>query len=131
MQFHILKSSTLPLLRMKLIENSVLDYDKFMSMLENSAITFSMRNKENGVYTIANASAGIVLRTKKVNVNQRDEYYVFYKWKKKDTKKSGVFLGQFSIDFVGQETGNLIFPISEPLEIIIGDSFVKTTITQV
>ena len=40
MLFTIRKNSTLPILRMKIIEDSNVDYNKFMTMLENSAITF-------------------------------------------------------------------------------------------
>jgi len=116
---------------MKPIENSALDHNKFMTMLENSAITFSMRDKNTGVYSIANKSGNIVLRKKRVNVNQQDEYYIFYRFTKKDTSNPGNFLGEFNIDFFGSETGNLIVPIKEELNIIITDSFTRTTVTSV
>jgi hypothetical protein len=131
MEFFIKKGATLPILRMRPIENSNLDYNKFMTMLENSAITFSMRNKYTGVYKVANKTGGIVLRKKRVNVSQRDEYYIYYKFLKKDTNTAGEYVGSFNIDFLGDETGNLVVPIQEDLNIVIIDSFVKTTITQV
>ncbi len=131
MVFHIKKNSTLPILRMKVIEDSNVDFQKFMTMLENSAITFSMRELNTGIYKIANAKGGIVLRTKRVNNNQLDEYYIYYKFTAKDTNKIGEFEGQFSIDMFGSETGNLIVPIKESLIIQIGDSFTRTTVTSV
>ena len=91
MLFTIRKNSTLPILRMKIIEDSNVDYNKFMTMLENSAITFSMRDKLTGIYKIANKKGNIVLRKKRVNNAQPDEYYIYYKWAKKDVDKAGVF----------------------------------------
>ena len=60
MNFFIKQNSILPLLRMKVIEDSNIDYQKFMTMLENSAITFSMRELNTGIYKIANKSGGIL-----------------------------------------------------------------------
>lgn len=131
MNFFIRKGAILPLLRMKVIEDSNLDYQKFMTMLENSAITFSMRELNTGAYKIANRQGGIVLRKKRVNNAQQDEYYIYYKWQSKDTNKVGEFQGEFHIDFFGSETGNLIVPTQENLIIHVGDSFTKTTITSV
>ncbi len=131
MVFTIRKNSTLPLLRMRVIENSNLDYQKFMTMLENSAITFSMRELNTGVYKIANKKAGIVLRTKRVNNNQLDEYYIYYKFTKSDTSNPGIYEASFHIDFFGSETGNLIVPIKESLIINVLDSFTRTTVTSV
>lgn len=68
MNFFIRKDATLPLLRMRPIENSGVDYQKFMTMLENSAITFSMRDINSGVYKIANKSGGIVLIKKELTI---------------------------------------------------------------
>ena len=121
MNFFIKQNSILPLLRMEVIEDSNIDYQKFMTMLENSAITFSMRELNTGIYKIANKSGGIVLRKKRVNNAQLDEYFIYYKWESKDTNKIGEFEGEFHIDFFGDNTGNLIVPIREPLIIHIGD----------
>lgn len=131
MNFFIKQNATLPVLKMRPIEDSNLDYEKFMTMLENSAITFSMRDKQTGVYKIANKQGGIVLRTKRVNNNQLDEYYIYYKFTTKDTSTSGTYEGSFHIDFFGNTTGNLIVPIREELNIIITDSFTRTTVTSV
>lgn len=131
MLFTIKKDATLPLLMMRPIENSGVDYQKFMTMLENSAITFSMREINTGIYRIANKKGGIVLRTKRVNNNQLDEYYIYYKFTKSDTSKPGIYEASFHIDFFGSETGNLIVPIKESLIINVLDSFTRTTVTSV
>lgn len=122
--FYINKDSELPILRMELIYDGIHDYRKFHQAIQNSEITFTMVNEDNGVTKISKAKAFIQLR----DSNSCDEQYVIcYKWKKRDTNEAGNFKGMFDIEFgpiktdEGQlcETGLLKMPIREELRIVI------------
>ena len=71
------------------------------------------------------ASGLLLLATAYTSLNSPIEYYIYYKWTKKDVKKTGRFEGQFIIYFHDDNT-ELIAPIRENLYINISDSFVKS-----
>ena len=122
-EFYINKGSLLPILRMELIEDGRHDYNKMHEMLQNSNITFTMVNRDNGVTKIAKAPAYIKARE---NGGCVDQYVICYDWKKRDINEEGTYIGKFDIEF-GQikndeydyPTGNLIVPIREDLLITI------------
>lgn len=124
--FEIKKNSTLPSLRVKLIDDGTYDFcrrDIYNNAIQNADITFSMKD-ENGVLKISKAKASIV---KCCDCNCTESYSIEYKWNKRDTKKSGVFDAFFEINFkndlyeegVSYPEGNLIMPIHEQLKIQI------------
>lgn len=123
--FFIKKNSELPLLQMKVVNDGRSDYKKIFDNLENAAITFSMMDISNGSYKIFNKPALIIPVTCEGCPNT--EYYIGYKFNKKETNKFGIYKGEFKIDFFDDET-SLIVPIYEDLFINIGDSFVNTKI---
>ena len=124
--FEIKKNSTLPSLRVSLIDDGTYDFQKrdfYNNAIQNADITFSMKD-ENGVLKISKAKAGIV---KCCDCNCTDSYSIEYKWNKRDTKEAGVFDAYFEIKFkndlyedgVLYPEGNLIMPIHEQLKVHI------------
>lgn len=112
-KFYINKNSTLPLLKMELINDGRHDYGKFFELIQNGqAITFTMTNVENGVKKIAKAPAFLMLKDSECN----EEYYICYQWKARDTNTSGKYKGQFNITIEGK---TLIVPIQDELIIYI------------
>jgi len=124
MEFFIRKDSLEPILKMQLVQDGRNDFKSFHNKLSNSSIYFSMKDEKTGIPKILNKPGGIVSKTP-TQVNADSEYYVYYKWTKKDVKKVGRFEGQFVIYF-HDDNSQLIVPIREDLFINISDSFVKS-----
>lgn len=122
--FFINQYSTLPLLKMELIQDGRHDFNKFHDIVQDCKITFTMINKQNNVIKIANAPAYIQL---KEHCNCNEEYLICYDWKERDVKEKGVYDAYFTLNFNGNITselttfpqGKLILPIEEPLQITI------------
>lgn len=124
--FEIKKNSTLPTLRVALVDDGTYDFhrrDMYNNAIQNADITFSMKD-ENGVLKISKAKAHIV---KCCDCNCTESYSIEYKWNKRDTKEIGIFDAFFEINFKGDlyeegvsyPGGNLIMPIHEQLKIHI------------
>ena len=122
MEFFIKKGATLPILKMQIVKDGRNDFRNFMEDLENAVITFSMRNEGDGTLKIASKPAYIVQKLMD-NPDAPVEYYIYYQFTASDTKKSGRFLGEFSVTTA---QGGLIVPIRENLYINVTDSFIKT-----
>ena len=125
MEFFVRKNSNEPILKMQLIQDGRSDFKHFHDKLSNADIRFSMRDVDSGVYKILNQPGGIVQKTK-LSENAETEYYIYYRWKKKDVKKVGRFEGMFSI-YLHDECTELKVPIREDLFINITDSFVQSS----
>ena len=125
MEFFIRENSLEPILKMQLVQDGRNDFNSFHDKLSNSSIRFSMRDVDSGVYKILNQPGGIVQKTK-LSENAETEYYIYYRWKKKDVKKVGRFEGMFSI-YLHDECTELKVPIREDLFINITDSFVQSS----
>lgn len=133
MVFTIRQFSQLPTLKMRLYRDGRNDYNRFEELLENSVITFAMKDEATGIYKVANKAANIVLRDP-CDVNSKKEYYITYDFTSEDTEKPGIYIGEFKIIFLDtnlQPNGELIAPISEQLYIHVIDSFVKSDITYI
>ena len=121
--FYIHQNSTLPTLRMELIEDGRHDFRKFYESVQNCTITFTMVNVDTKITKIAKAPCYIKLKEDDGCV---DKYVICYDWKPRDTKEAGTFKGTFELTF-GQiksdeteyPTGNLNMPIREDLTIVI------------
>jgi hypothetical protein len=125
-EFFILKGSTNPVLEMEVIKDGRNDYNKSLInyALQDSTVTFTMIDEENGIPKVSKAKANIVL----ANNESCDEQYILqYKWKEKDVNKTGFYKGFFDITFNGNikgdnmqfPTGNLRVPIENDLRIIV------------
>ena len=128
--FFIKKDSTLPELKYPLIQQVREKYNITDDMLENCAVTFSMIDAETGLYKIANVSASLVINYDRLGKPSEEKYTFLYKFKLKDTRKAGRFLGEFAIDFLGEQIGcgKLTLPVETKINITISDSITKTTV---
>lgn len=131
MAFKINKGATMPYLRMELVNDGRSDYHKaYLALQAADGVTFSMWNKETGIYKVANEPADIVYDEYS---GCEERYIIQYRWKKRDTNESGRYVGQFKIRFsdnivmdgVTFPSGDLIMPIEETLYIDIADSGLK------
>jgi hypothetical protein len=128
--FFLTKNSTLPNLRMEVINDGRNDFRKAYLALQAATVTFSMTNMETGVKKIANAKAYVV---EKEDTGCEEAYVIEYRWNKRDTDTPGNYIGQFkikfddniSIDGMAFPKGELIAPIAEDLIITINDSGIK------
>ena len=120
MEWYINKNATLPILKMQVVKDGRSDYNNMMDLIEQSAIFFSMVDVETGVPKITTRPAGIVAKTM-LDPNAEPEYYVYYQFRKFDTRKVGRFEGQFI--FLSSD-GTLILPIREKLFINVQESFI-------
>src|ERR1044072_266252 len=122
MEFFINKNSTLPVLKMELIQDGRIDFHKFFLLIQNANIYFTMTDVVTGVKRIGRKRAGTALVTPVSCVGE--EYYLTYQFTEKETSKVGRYVGQFTIDFL-DGTGTLIVPIREELFINILDGSIK------
>lgn len=130
MYFFLTKSSTLPNLRMEVINDGRNDFRKAYLALQAATVTFTMTNMETGVKKIANAKAYVV---EKEDTTCEEAYVIEYRWNKHDTDTAGNFIGQFKIIFDDNITidgmtfpkGEMIVPIAEDLIITISDNGLK------
>lgn len=121
--FYIKKNSTLPTLRMELIEDGRHDFNKFHDSIQNATITFTMINVDNNITKVAKAPCYI---KKREDDGCIDKYVICYDWKERDTKENGTFKGTFEIIFnpIKSDTttypiGSLNMPIREELMVVI------------
>jgi hypothetical protein len=120
MEFFIKKNATLPLLKLQVVKNGRLDYNNFMSLIEQSALFFSMVDVETGVPKITSRPAGFVEKTN-VDPNADPEYYLYYQFQNRDTNRVGRYEGQFMLR---NSDGVLILPIREKLYINVQESYI-------
>ena len=118
MEFFIKKNTTLPLLKMQVINDGRFEFNTFMELLETATITFSMKNEKNGVIKLSNKRAFITNKTN-LNPNAPNEYYIYYRFSNKDTNKEGRYVGQFLIN---TKIGTLICPLREELFINVDET---------
>lgn len=122
MEFYIGQNSNLPILKMQVIKDGKHDIDSMLQLLEESVLYFSMKDTKNGNYKILNSSAGFVEKVF-LEPNSDVEYYLYYKFSKNDTSKSGSFEGEFLLK---SENGTLLLPIRDRLFINVTESTIIT-----
>jgi hypothetical protein len=121
MEFFIAKNSTLPLLKMQVVQDGRSDFQNFSDLISTSKILFSMNDVYTGRPKISSKRAGFVHKTF-VNPDTPVEYYIYYQFTKRDTNTVGRYEGQF---LFSNEQGVLILPLRERLFINVQDSFVQ------
>lgn len=126
--FFIKKYSTLPILKYPLTQHVLEMYDINDSMLNNVAVTFSMIDAETGQYRIANVPASLIINKDRANYPDEVEYTLSFKFKKHHTSKVGRFLGEFKLDFLGDNCGKITLPVNTQINIQISDSITNTTV---
>lgn len=126
--FFIKKNSTLPELKFPLTQKLREQYDLTDDMLENVAVTFSMMDAQTGQYRIANVAANLVINNNRPGYPDELQYTLMYRFKLSQTTKAGRFLGEFKIDFLGENCGKITLPTNGYVNIMISDSLTKTTV---
>ena len=129
-QFNINKNSTLPYLEIEPVNDGRNDFKKLYIAIQSADVFFTMTNMDNGIKKIANAKAHVVSYN---DGGCEEKFKIQYRWKERDTKDSGRYLGQFKIRFndnIKMENiifpkGDLIVPIAEEIQIVINDSSIK------
>jgi len=116
MEFFIKQNSELPILKMQVVRDGRTNaWRLFDEDLDNATIRFSMKDEATGIPKILMNNAYIVSKTD-TNIDSPVEYYIYYKWTGRDTKKKGRYIGEFSVI---NSMGELIAPIRETLYINI------------
>ena len=115
MEFYIRQNATLPYLKVKVFKDGRNNYKEFSDSLTASTITFSMYDEETQVYKILDRPASI-MSTDTIPA----EYYVYYQFRKTDSKKSGRYIGEFKIT---NSQGTIILPLRETLFVNVLESF--------
>ena len=126
--FFIKKDSTLPELKYPLTQKVREQYDLTDKMLENVAVTFSMMDAQTGQYRIANVAANLVVNNDRPGYPDELQYTLMYRFKLSQTTKAGRFLGEFKVDFLGENCGKITLPTNGFINIQISDSLTKTTV---
>ena len=128
MNFFIKKDSSLPELEFELTQKIREQYNISKDMLDNVAVTFSMVDAETGLYRIANVPATIEYKKLRPEYPTNFLYSLKYKFKLSQTSKPGRFLGEFKLDFLGENCGKLTLPTSDEINILISNGITKTTV---
>jgi hypothetical protein len=115
MNFFINKNSTLPVMKLDVIQDGRHDMKKIYELIQNSNIYFSMYDASSGKKIIGKNKALCLPKTSDLGY---DEYYLAYQFSEKETSKPGVYIGQFIINFL-DDYGTLIVPIRQKLHIHI------------
>lgn len=126
--FFIKKDSTLPELKYPLTQHTMEQYDITPDMLENVAVTFSMMEADSGLYRIANVAGNLVVNNNRPEYPDEVQYTLTYKFKLSQTAKAGRYLGEFKLDFLGENCGKITLPTQNLINIQISDSLTKTTV---
>jgi|TARA_R110000803_G_scaffold117549_2_gene186063 hypothetical protein len=119
MDFFINKKSTLPNLKLELVNDGRNDFRNFHDKIQNATINFTMTDVTNNSKKVC-SDATIELKPSECVLDCDPEYYIVYNWVARDTKKSGRYMGQFTITFL-DGSGTLITPTREELFINILD----------
>jgi hypothetical protein len=121
MEFFIKQNTTLPLLKMQIVKDGKTDYRHICDIIERSSIYFSMVDDATGIPKIISAGAGFVNKVF-VEPNSLPEYYLYYRFTKNDTNRSGRYRGEFTLL---SDEGTLVVPLSDILYINIPENLVS------
>ncbi len=121
MEFFIKKNTNLPLLKMQIVKDGRTDYRHICDIIERSSIYFSMVDDATGIPKIISAGAGFVNKVF-IEPNSLPEYYLYYRFTKNDTNRSGRYRGEFTLL---SDEGTLVVPLSDILYINIPENLVS------
>lgn len=129
MNVFIKQNSTLPEIKFPLTQRIREQYDITAEMLENVAVTFSLMDVETGLYRVANVPANLIINRNRPEYPDEVEYTLSYRLSILQTRKTGNYLAEFVIDFLGENNcGKLKLPVNDAINVIISDSITKTTV---
>jgi len=117
MEFFINKNSTLPKLKMELVNDGRNDFRNFYEKIQNATITFTMYDVDTKVKRIACSAANLEMSISNNCENtETPTYYITYQFTELQTSRVGRYNGYFTITFL-DGTGTLIAPIRDELYI--------------
>jgi len=117
MEFFINKDSTLPKLKMELVNDGRNDFRNFYEKIQNATITLTMYDVETKVKRIACSTANIEMaKSNDCENTETPTYYITYQFTELQTSRIGRYNGYFTITFL-DGTGTLIAPIRDELYI--------------
>jgi hypothetical protein len=128
MTIFLKKNSTLPEIKFPLEQWMMEKLDITHEMMTNVAVTFSMVDANSGNYRIANREGKLQILDCVYERLDETIYTLAIKLKLKDTKKDGLFHGEFKLDFLGDNCGKITLPTDDIIQIVIGDSITKTSV---
>ena len=123
MEFFINKNSTLPILKLELIQDGRNDFQRFFEKIQNANIFFTMTDITTGVKKIAKKRASTQLVLPQSDC-VGEEYYITYQFTSKETNQGNRYIGQFEIEFL-DGTGTLIVPIREELYVNVIEGSIR------
>ncbi len=126
--FFIKKDSTLPELKLPVNQRIMEKYDITADMLDNCAVTFSMIESQSGLYRVANVEGKLIITNDRPLFPDEVTYTLAYHFKRHDTRRAGRFLGEFKVDFLGDNCGKITLPIDTQIPIVVADSVTKTDV---
>ena len=101
MEFFIKQNSNLPILKMDVVRDGRTEsWKNFYDVLDNATIRFSMKSENDGIQKIFMRPAYITEK-ERTNPDSPREYYIYYKWRGKDTAKKGRFIGPSFLTLLG------------------------------
>jgi hypothetical protein len=116
MDFYIKQKSTLPILKLELVNDGRNDFRKLYYDIQNSDIFFNMYDAQTGKKVLG-MKRGELFQKIKQSDSLDEEFYIGYTFSEKDTSKPGRYIGEFIIKF--SDGNKLIVPIKDILYIHI------------
>lgn len=101
MNFYIKQNSSSPKLIVEFESSGYLQFIEkdFYKRLQNASITFSMQDQSKCYYTIKCKAAELIEVEDCIDKNCSPKFVMAYTFTKKETKKKGSFIGEFTIIF--------------------------------
>jgi hypothetical protein len=116
MEFFIKKGANLPVLKILITKDGRSDYQSIMSTLQSVDVYFSMVDVSTNLPKIVSSPCTI---ESFVDNDGDTQFYIYYKFKSKETNKIGKYKGTISI--IGS-SGNLVLPLREEIYINVLES---------
>lgn len=122
MEFNIRKNSTLPKLSLRVYLDGRNDYQRTMSSLTASTVTFSMVDVDTNIIKVANKPV-TVFSVLNQSTNEY-EYYINYQFSISDVSRAGRYEGFFN---TLTPNGLAILPMRDKLYINVNESFINVS----
>ena len=120
MEFYIKKNATLPILKVAINKDGRSDYRNGYSLSTNSEVFFSLIDSDTNIPKIVRKPAGLIINDNP-QTSADTEYFVYYQFNSRDTKKTGKFYGDF---IISENNGKSILPITDKIIVYVLDSFI-------
>lgn len=118
MEFYIKQNSTLPVLKMEVIKDGRSDFNLNSFLSGNTTFLISLYDKTTDRFLFA--SKNCYVTTEFSVIENKNLYYLNYKFTNKDTLKTGRYEVQVSIT---SEQGVIILPLQDKYYVNVLDSF--------